>query len=86
MTNPATEATARIVIALCNGVRGLKFTQRHFQVFDINIALCNGVRGLKCWIIGARISGAIIALCNGVRGLKFLEDLLFQSLRPDRTL
>ena len=34
-------------IALCNGVRGLKWINDDGQDDLLNIALCNGVRGLK---------------------------------------
>ena len=43
-------------IALCNGVRGLKFVASYGVNGLAGIALCNGVRGLKCVIApcGAR--------------------------------
>ena len=34
-------------IALCNGVRGLKFLPEILDFVVNRIALCNGVRGLK---------------------------------------
>ena len=36
-----------LVIALCNGVRGLKYHGRKEMEGYKDIALCNGVRGLK---------------------------------------
>ena len=35
------------LIALCNGVRGLKYWNLNIALSLREIALCNGVRGLK---------------------------------------
>ena len=41
-------ALGRTEVALCNGVRGLKYLPPKFVSYRLVVALCNGVRGLKC--------------------------------------
>ena len=36
-----------LIVALCNGVRGLKYYNNEENRYLMEVALCNGVRGLK---------------------------------------